>query len=354
MVDKIKFREDIKDFVPYQPLKFKTQVKLDANESPFGLPDDVLARISEELRSFDFNRYPDPDGVALREAIAGQIGIDIDNIVLGNGGDEILLNSFIAFGGAGSKAVIFGPTFSVYKIYATLTRTSVVDIARNEKFEITKSEVDQAVKAKPDMVFLCNPNNPTGTATSFEVIEKLIENVNGFVLLDEAYGEFSDFSQLMMTRYPNVGVLKTFSKAYSLASLRVGYMVAQKNIINEFNKVRLPFNLSTLSMEIARICLENNGIFQERVELIKRERERVGSELRLIEGIKVFPSQANYIYFELSYNAEKVFNGLVGKGVLIRPFSRDRRLKDGLRVTIGSPEENNIFLSAISEVIKEL
>jgi histidinol-phosphate aminotransferase len=273
---------------------------------------------------------------------------------LGNGGDELLLNTFLAFGGPGRKAVIFNPTFSVYRIYAKLTGTELINLERDDDFKVTDKKLEEAISKKPDIVFLCNPNNPTGTSTPINLIEQFVKQINGVVLLDEAYGEFANFSQLMLAKYPNVGVLKTFSKAYSLASLRVGYMIASQAIVDGLMRVKLPYNLSALSMKIAKMCLENDSIFKDRINLIKEERARLVKELKRIDGINVYPSQANYIYFQLRYNSKKVFEGLLDNGVLIRPFFNNPRLENGLRVTVGSPEQNDAFLRAISQVIKEL
>lgn len=348
----MKIREDLKDFKPYQPLDYKAEIKLDANESPYNLPDNVMDRIKQKISQFQFNRYPDPDGKSLRKKLANLCKVSVDDIVLGNGGDEILLNTYLAFGGIGRKAITFAPTFSVYEIYAKLTSTEFVNIDRDKNFEITEKEIDQAVKENPDIIFICSPNNPTGTETSNQSIEKLANSVDGLVIADEAYGEFSESSLLPLAKTENIAVLKTFAKAYSLASMRVGYLIAQEKIINELIKVKLPFNNSSFSTFVAEICLEYQDEFSKRVEITKKERKKMISELSDIKEIDVYPSGANYIFFKTSVDSKTVFNELINKGILIRHFFDNPRLSSFLRVTVGSPEENIIFLKELSNILR--
>lgn len=348
----MKIRENLKDFKPYQPLDYKAEIKLDANESPYNLPDNAMDKIRQKISQFQFNRYPDPDGKSLRKKLANLCNVSVDNIVLGNGGDEILLNTYLAFGGAGRKAVTFAPTFSVYEIYAKLTSTEFVNIERGINFEVNEREIDQAIKENPDIVFICSPNNPTGTETSKQLIKKLANSIDGLVIADEAYGEFSENNLLELAGTKNLAVLKTFSKAYSLASMRLGYLIAQKEIIDELMKVKLPFNNSSFSTFVAEICLEYQDEFSKRVEIAKNERNKMISELSDIKDIEIYPSGANYIFFKTPVNSKIVFNKLIDKGILIRHFFDNPRLSSYLRVTVGSPEENIIFLKELSNILR--
>ena len=334
-------RPNILALKPYDATGAACRVKLDANESPY--PEPLNAGL---LRSVKTNRYPDPLAVDLRRAFAKRMLPpklrDIDRILHGNGSDEIIYNLICAFGG---PVVYPCPTFSMYGKIAQALGENVIEIPLGPDFDIDDARLIKAFrKEKGKIVFISRPNNPTGNSFSWEKIVNIIENVKGIVVVDEAYQAFSGEKSFLplLNRYENLAVLMTLSKV-GLAALRIGFLVANPHLIKEVNKTRLPFNVNSFSQAIAVRALGGTGL-GEGVKKIVSERHRVFKELRKIEGITVYPSDANFILFH-SPRAESIYCGAIRGGVLLRNFSGP--MEGYLRVTIGSRKENDAFLKAI-------
>lgn len=344
-------RQDLQDAVPYEAPFYADVVKLDANENPHHFPQEVLEEIFKEINTKALCRYPDALAVRLRRCLSDYISVPPGNILVGNGSDELILNLMLAFT-AGAKYAVATPTFSMYGVHGRIVSGKMVEVPRRNDFSI---DVDGLIAAastpEVKIVVICSPNNPTGNATPPDEIEKILGQVNAIVVVDEAYNEFGGVSSVpLLDSYENLVVLRTFSKAFGMAGLRVGYLLAGSGIINELLKVKQPYNLNVFSQAAACAVMCNLSPFKERVKNILRERERLIAELTNIPGVRVFPTQANFIMFRTTLPADKVYNGLLGQGVLIRNVD-GHLLPECLRVSVGTEEENNIFIEKLKKVI---
>lgn len=327
----------------YNAKEIPCRVKLDANESPYAYDSRKIARLSAAIRT---NRYPDPESKELRKAAGKRFGVSPENILQGNGSDELIYYLIAAFGGP----VLFPvPTFSMYGIISRALGERDIAVALNGEFDIDLERTLKAIrKEKPKLIFVSSPNNPTGNCFSSEKILKIIETSKGIVVVDEAYQPFSSERGFMplLRDYPNLVIMRTLSKI-GLAALRVGFLIADSKIIGEVNKVRLPFNVNSFSQAIATAALRDRGL-DSAIKTIVAERNRLFSEMERID-IRSYPSEANFILFEVK-NPDAVYTALLKRGVLVRNLNDS--LKGCLRVTVGTPAENTLFVKALREAVK--
>ena len=351
--DIVKFRvkEGIRGLSPYSVPHFKCRVKLDGNESPFPPPKEVLEKVIREIKEVPMNRYPDPEAMVLREKVSKITDFPLDGIVLGNGSDELIEMLVTTFSGGTGRVLFPVPTFSMFRITSIALGLEPVEVELDDKFDIDVNSMVNEIKTKnPDLIFLASPNNPTGNRFSDDRIFEILKLSSGIVVIDEAYCDFSGKSFLpLIEQYENLIVLRTMSKV-GFAGIRIGILFGRVELTREINKVRLPYNVNSLSQRVAEVVLDRVGFVTEGIQLISRERSRVYKELRIMKGVKAFPSDANFILFKVD-DADGVFKGLIEKGVLIRNFNSPGRLENCLRVTIGTPNENNDFLRALREVL---
>ncbi len=331
-------KPNIRSLRAYQAEEIECSVKLDANESPYGV---------KALKSVMTNRYPDPEAKALRKLMAKQYKVKADNILHGNGSDELIYYLINTFGGP----VLFPtPTFSMYGIISQSLGEKSIGIPLDAGFDVDEKEMLKAVKGKkPKIVFLSSPNNPTGNRFSPDRIEKIIRQSKGLVVVDEAYQAFSSGKSFlpMLKKYKNLIVLRTLSKV-GLAALRVGFMIAHEDIVNEVNKVRLPFNLNALSQELAVNTLKKGSLAGTKIKTIISERKKLVRELKKIEGIEPYPSDANFILFRAD-DSDALYRMLLKEGVLIRNMKG--AVEGCLRVTVGTPKENAVFLKTLKNLL---
>jgi histidinol-phosphate aminotransferase len=262
------------------------------------------------------------------------------------------MHLFLGFGGADRKTLLFEPTYSVHSLIPRIAATEVVQIDRADDFHI---DLDAALKTiekeQPEIVIVCSPNNPTGDCEPLSTVRALVEAAPGLVVVDEAYAEFADpadSARPLLTEYPNLVVTKTFSKAWRLAGVRIGYMLAQPTLIEELARVRLPYHLSSITQLIGVGAIRHSAETLDLVRSLVEQRERVARELAQL-GTKVYPSKANFVLFEVE-DADRVWKELLERDVLIRNYSGSRGLENCLRVTAGLPEEMDAFLRAFGEV----
>jgi histidinol-phosphate aminotransferase len=322
----------------YHAEEIPCRIKLDANESPYG---------RRVLKTVKTNKYPDPEAKALRELVAKELGVKSDCILHGNGSDEIIYNMIMTFGGPVMYPV---PTFSMYGIISQALGEKTIEIPLNADFDINDKSMLKAIKKdRPKLVFLSSPNNPTGNSFSSEKILKIIRQSKGLVVVDEAYQQFSDRKSFLplLKKHRNLVVLRTLSKI-GLAGLRVGFMVADSKITDEVNKVRLPFNLNSLSQKVAIDSLKNKKQMRTSIRSIINERKRLFREMAKLDSIEPYPSNANFILFKTE-NAEKIFKGLLKRGILIRNMTG--AVEDCLRVTVGTPGGNSAFLKTLKQLL---
>ena len=340
------------DVTPYDPKYLPAEAYLSANENPSDVAAEIRQEVKRELNKVQFNRYPDPLANELRDMIAEANGLDRDQVLMGNGGDELLFNIALCWGGPGRKFLNMPPTFSVYENNAQLTNTEVVNIPRRDDYSIDEDAVlARVAEGDIDYVIVTSPNNPTGDLASDAFVLKLLDATDALVLVDEAYFEFSRGTMRpYLAQHKNLLILRTFSKAFSLAGVRMGYLLGNAEVIREFLKVRQPYSVDSVSQAIARVVYRNRAKFEHGIMQIIDERTRVYQALCEIDGVTAYPSHANYILFHVE-GADVVWQKLYDQGILVRDFSHAPLMEMCLRVSIGSPEENDRFLNALREII---
>jgi histidinol-phosphate aminotransferase len=333
-------RENVIKITPYScardEFNGKTGIFMDANENPFG----------------NLNRYPDPYQRELKAAISKIKGIPEDNIFLGNGSDEIIDLCFRVFCNPGvDKALTFTPTYGMYEVSASINDIKIVKVPLNESFQIDLKKVKLWFSDKNlKLLFICSPNNPTGNCMNYSDIEYIITNFNGIVLIDEAYIDFSDMPSFinMVNRCNNLIVMQTFSKAFGLAAVRVGMAFSNPDIIQYFNKLKPPYNISTINQKAALRKLEKVEEYKSQIIKIKKERERLSANLKKMKITeKVYPSDANFLLVKVK-NANYIYNTLVNKSIIIR--NRSSVIENCLRITVGKRSENNKLVKALNTI----
>lgn len=346
-------RTELESLVPYDAKDVRAEVILASNENPANLPREIVAKLAERLPEFRFNRYPDPTAHELRRLIADANGLDPENVLIGNGGDELIFDLLLAWGGPGRTILDTPPTFSMYAIDAASTGTAVVSVPRIDDFAIdTEAVLARVREGDIDIVIIANPNNPTGGLTDESFLIDLLGASDAIVMVDEAYFEFSRHTMRPhMLRHPNLVILRTFSKAFSLAGLRVGYLLGHADVVRELMKVRQPYSVDAFSQWVASTVFRERMIFEQQISDIIRERDRIVHGLSLIPEITVFPSEANFVLFRVEHASGLWRDLLHQHSVLVRDFSRAEGLEDCLRVTVGTAEENDRFLVAVDELL---
>jgi len=337
----------------YHSPQVAAEVRLNTNESPFPPPEAWRAELSREVARIEANRYPDRHATALREALGEFHGVGASEIFCANGSNEVLQCLLLAFGGPGKRAVLFEPTYALHAHICALTRTDVVSGTRNEEFEIDPDLARSVVSgATPAITFLCSPNNPSGRAEPVTLISQLIDVTPGLVVVDEAYGQFASTSALGM-REDTIGtaglvIVRTFSKTWSMAAARVGYLVGHPEVVVACERAVLPYHLSAYTQVAAVLALRYRADMQARIALIAEERDRVAGAMASLP-VRAWQSDANFILFRpLERPAPEVWQALLDRSVLIRDFSARPGLEGCLRVTIGTPSENDRFLAALT------
>ncbi|MDI6906070.1 MAG: histidinol-phosphate transaminase [Thermoanaerobacterales bacterium] len=342
-------RETLRELVPYRVPVHKGVVKLDANENPYDFPPAVREAILGAVETALFTRYPDAAAEELREALAGYASVGPEQIMVGNGSDELILDLLLAFG-TGRRVVIPVPTFGMYRLHAVIAGAEPVLLPRRELGLPVDAETLVRAAEGAAMVILCSPNNPTGDLLPWDTLVAVLERTGAVVVVDEAYYEFAGDTALpLLDRYPRLVLLRTFSKAFGLAGLRVGYMLGAPEMIGAVWRVKQPFNVNTFSQLAAVQVLRHRELFAGRIAEIGAERERLYEALREVPGVCALPSRANFILFNTPRPARDVYDGLLARGVLIRSMDGPH-LPRFLRVTVGRPEENRLFITALREV----
>lgn len=340
---------------PYDPKYLPAQVGLNANETTFDVPAEVRRDVEEAIARVAFNRYPDPMANELRDAIAQWHGVTRDCVVCGNGGDELLFNLALAWGGEGNALLNVPPTFSVYAANARLTGTQTIDIPRRADFSIDEEAViERASRGDVGMVVITSPNNPTGDLASLAFIERLLQATDALVLVDEAYMEFApqgSSAAPLLASYDNLAILHTFSKAYRLAGARMGYLLASPAIVGELTKVRQPYSVDAVSQAIALQVVRHRDAFNEGIALVVAERQRLSEALAALPGITAYPSAANFLLVRFEQDAAEVWQRLYEQGVLVRDFSGNLLTSGCLRISVGTPEENDRLIAALQSIL---
>jgi len=344
----------IKNISAYHVADASGLIKLDAMENPYHLSDELIAALTEKLAAADLNRYPDPSAKHLCDKLRDVMDVpESKSIVLGNGSDELIQMLAMAVADDTAEHVClmsFDPGFVMYKMIADFTGVEYVGVSLREDFSLDMDDTRQAISQhQPAIIFIAYPNNPSANCYNETDIEEIISIAPGIVVLDEAYHPFAQTSFMSkLTGYDNLLVMRTVSKM-GLAGLRLGLLCGHPDIINEIDKIRLPYNINVLTQITAELVLDNVGELDQQAKLIRDEREALIEKMQGIKDLQVFPSQANFILFRvLNKNANDVFESIKQSGVLIKNMrADDGLLKNCLRVTIGTPDENGAFMSAL-------
>lgn len=343
---------------PYDPNFTPTRINLSANENTYPLPAGVREKIDAALAATPLNRYPDPMSNELRDELAAWHGVARENICVGNGGDELLYNFLLAFGGAGRTLLNCPPCFSEYAFFASLAQTEVTDVWRDPETYLLDEEAVLAAAPQANMVIVTSPNNPTGDVLSPEFVERLCAACPGIVMVDEAYGEFAQAgtsSIALLERCPNLVILHTFSKAFGEAGIRCGYVIAAPDVIEVFAAIRQIYSVNVLTQAAALAAVCARAEFRPVVDQVCLERDRMLVELPRIAGgrIRVCPSEGNFVLARME-GASRIRERLRDEhSILVRDFSYAPGLADCLRITIGTPDENNAVLAALAALLEE-
>ena len=339
-------RENIKNLRPYSTArdeyKGQASVFLDANENGYGSPLDQ-----------NFNRYPDPLQLDLKDALSKIKGVPIENTFLGNGSDEAIDLLFRAFCEPGKdNVIILPPTYGMYEVSANINNVEVRKVNLLPSFQLDLEKVAEAIDENTKLIFICSPNNPTGNSIVRTDIETVLANFNGLVIIDEAYINYAKQRTFIpeLTEYPNLVILQTFSKAWGLAALRLGMAFAARPVIDILNKVKPPYNINQATQDLALKALENIGQVNEWIKVTVSERESLSQELARLPLVKkVYPSDANFILIEV-IDALKTYEALVEQGIIVRDRSKVTLCEGCLRITIGTTQENQILLEALKSL----
>lgn len=365
-------RADLALRAGYHSPRVEVDVRLNMNESPLPPPPSWLASLQEALAAIDFNRYPDRRAWALRSALAERHGVEPDQVFCANGSNEALQCLLLAFGGPGRSVAVFEPTYALHSHIARITATTVVTGRRQADFSLDWEEVGRVLaSARPSVTFLCSPNNPTGRSESPEEVEEVLDRAPGLVVVDEAYGQFSAWSALSLMAgsqgsprsegFPGsdgpapdrLVVVRTFSKTWSMAAARLGYLVAPAPVVAALEQVTLPYHLDAVKQVAGRLALELEDEMQARVGLLVSERQRICAGLAALP-VEWWPSDANFVLWRpLNMGGPDLWQALVDRSVLIRDCSGWPGLEGCLRVTVGTQAENTRFLGALAQVLDD-
>jgi histidinol-phosphate aminotransferase len=358
-VSRLEPRADLADLAGYHSPQVDVEVRLNTNESPYPPPAAFRKAWLGALADLPLHRYPDRSARDLREALAHHLGHGPERIVCANGSNEVLLALLLAFGGPGRSMLCFVPTYTLHAHLARITGTQVHTVTRDPAWGVDPGAAVAAVRdLRPELVFLCSPNNPTGRAEPPEVVaavaDALAAHGPGLVVVDEAYGEFAPTSALGLVDDDRpLVVTRTFSKVWSLAALRLGVGIGPDWVAAAVEKVLLPYHLSAATLAAGRLALAFQAEMRARVGLIVAERERVEAALAATPGVRVHPSGANFLLFRPPGDAHRTWRRLVDAGVLVRDCSSWPGVEGHLRVTVGTPAENDRFLAALAEAVRE-
>ena len=336
---------------PAEELPYR--IKLDANENPYPLPPALKRLIFERLETVSLNRYPAPGSPALRTAFARYHGVDEEMVLIGNGSDELIQILMTAVGASSPCSILFPtPTFAMYGISALNAGHRIVEVPLNNRFDLdTEAMVAAIADAQPPLIFLSYPNNPTGGCFDRGAIEQILEVSGGLVVVDEAYCNFSGKTFLHdLDRWDNLVILRTLSKV-GLAALRLGILIGHPSLVHQLNKVRLPYNVNIFSQVVGGLFVEHSEEFLESAGRIVADRKWLSDELMAMEGITPYPSDANFILFSCFTGKDDVYAQLVDRGVLIKGFASPAILRNCMRVTVGTTEENREFIETLKDIL---
>ena len=329
-------------------------IKLNQNENPFDVPADIKRELVDEFLKNSWNRYPGVFPGDLLQALSSYVRHPMEGIIAGNGSNELMYTILMATVTSGTKVLIPSPSFFLYEKAVRVFEGGVIPVMMNTDLSFNVGEILRAAqKEKPSLIVIVSPNSPTGQSVPFDDVEKILAGTSSLVLVDEAYIEFSDKRsvQPLIEKYDRLIVLRTFSKALSMAGLRVGYLLAQPALCAELLKPKIPFTVNAFSASVAMKLMERKSVIDERVAFIKDQKRLLYDSLRSLKEIEMFPSDTNFLIFRTPQNAGALFQRLLQRNILVRDVSSYPMLERTLRVNAGTENENKAFLSVLKELL---
>jgi len=341
-------RSTTRSFKKYYSPDIRGELRLDTNTNVLGANPAAQKFIMEQ--KIDLNDYPGTYSDNLRRALASLYDLEMDNFVAGSGSDEMLDVSFKTFTEWGDNCLVPYPSYSLYDYFAQMNGGKVVYSELTENFQLN---VDDIVSSKAEIVILASPNNPTGNSFRQKDVEEVLAGFGGIVIVDEAYGEYSEKSMIpSVNEFDNMVVIRTFSKAYAMAALRIGYAVANKDLADMMNSVKIPYSLNSLSEGAAIAAVKDQDFIKRSVEMVRVERPKLSSGLSKL-GFDPFPSDSNFILARSPIDHTALVDALKKKGILVRDFGSKRRMENCVRFTVGTEEMNNELLSKIACILED-
>jgi histidinol-phosphate aminotransferase len=347
-------RDDLALHPGYHSPQVEVDVRLNTNEAPEAPPEGFREALEAELASLDWHRYPDRAATALREAIAAHHGVSAAQVFVANGSNEVLQTLCLTYGGPGRRVATFEPTYALHSHIPKITNTAVVSGERTEDFALDMDEVRRVLtEHDPTITFLCSPNNPTGMVETEETVRAVADLAPGLVVVDEAYGQFAPWSALALVDETSpIVVTRTYSKTWSMAAARLGYLIGPTWLVEELSEVVLPYHLDAVKQIAGRVALDFEPQMRRRVSDLVEERGRVAAALAQLP-VTVWPSGANFILFRPdTVDGDTVWQRLVERSVLVRNCASWPRLDGCLRITLGTPGEDDRFLDALTDILE--
>ncbi|HEV3225331.1 MAG TPA: histidinol-phosphate transaminase [Acidimicrobiales bacterium] len=347
-------RDDVTLMEGYHSPQVDVKVRLNTNEAPEPPPAEFTERLAQELQSVEWHRYPDRAATELRVAIAELHGVDARQVFAANGSNEVLQTLCLTYGGPGRTAAMFEPTYALHSHIARITGTEVAVGDRTDRFELDLDEVRRVLDAhRPEITFLCSPNNPTGLVDTEATVRAVLELAPGLVVVDEAYGQFAPWSALDLVRDDRALVVtRTYSKTWSMAAARLGYLIGPAPLVEQLEKVVLPYHLDAVKQLAGRLALEYRLQMEARVAALVEERGRLVARLTDL-ALDVWPSGANFVLVRPHLvDGDALWHELLDRSILVRNCASWPRLDGCLRITVGTPEEDDELLAALEEVLR--
>jgi histidinol-phosphate aminotransferase len=349
-----KIKPAVRAITAYTLSPYRAAIKINQNENPFDMPEEIKQEVSRRLSSRAWSRYPDFVPSELLERLASFAGWKPEGTLAGNGSNELIQATLMVTVSAGTRVLIPEPTFTLYRQIVTVLGGEVLSVPLTPELRFDVEAIrGRAISGRADLIILCSPNNPTGCRISEEDLTNLARDFGGLILVDEAYHEFSRRTVVpLLASTTNLIVLRTFSKAMAMAGLRVGYLLASPDLAREVHKATLPYNLNFVSATAAQVAIERYDLLKPQIELIISERERLLASLGAIRGVEPVGSAANFIVARTPLSPRKLFDELLARDILVRDVSRYPMLAEYFRLSVGAPEENDRLISALEEVMQ--
>ncbi|MBN2357225.1 histidinol-phosphate transaminase [candidate division KSB1 bacterium] len=347
------FKKSVQKLQGYvSPPQIDVRAKLNQNESPFDLPDDIKTKVLAKAAHMPWQRYPVNESPEIKKRLASLYQLKTEQLLLGNGSNQLLQTLLSACLEKGDRVLTCPPTFGLFDLYTSVYDGVTVPVLYPPGTETPRQKILQAlIDEKPRLVLLCSPNNPTGAEFETDLVREICALAPGVVMIDEAYAEFSNQSFLpLLQEYQNLIISRTFSKAFSMAGLRLGYFMAQPSLIQQLTKINLPYNINIFTELVACQVLDQKEHVVSRVRMIREERQRLFKALGQIAELVVYPSAANFLLFKY-HKASQLISFLKSEGILIRDVGGYPELENHARVTVGSTEDNSLFLDKLLEYI---